>query len=87
MSRLRLLILAPGCNPDSISTSLVGYAHSEALARIHDVTLVANARYEAAIRKRSCGFLLLKSSVPPTSIAYSIGSYIESFMETMAVKS
>ena len=45
MRRLRLLILAPGCNPDSISTALVGYAHSEALARIHDVTLVANQRH------------------------------------------
>ena len=65
MRRLRLLILAPGCNPDSISTALVGYAHSEALARIHDVTLVANQRHEEAIRRRSSGFLAVEAIRTP----------------------
>lgn len=65
MSRLRLLVLAPGCNPDSISTALVGYAHSEALARIHDVTLVANQRHEEAIRRRSSGFLAVEAIRTP----------------------
>lgn len=65
MSRLRLLILAPGCNPDSISTSLVGYAHSEALARIHDVTLVANERHEGAIRRTSSEFLAVEAIRTP----------------------
>jgi glycosyltransferase involved in cell wall biosynthesis len=57
--------LAPGCNPDSISTALVGYAHSEALARIHDVTLVANQRHEEAIRRRSSGFLAVEAIRTP----------------------
>lgn len=65
MSRLRVLVLAPGCNPDSISTALVGYAHSEALARIHDVTLVANQRHEEAIRRRSSGFLAVEAIRTP----------------------
>ena len=40
MGKLRILLLAPDSYPDSVSTSLIGYAHSEALARIHAVTLV-----------------------------------------------
>jgi glycosyltransferase involved in cell wall biosynthesis len=65
MNRLRILILAPGSNPDSISTALVGYAHSEALARIHDVTLVANKRYEAAIRRKSSAFQAVEAVSTP----------------------
>ena len=40
MNALRILVLASHSYPDSISTSLIGYAHSEALARLHAVTLV-----------------------------------------------
>jgi hypothetical protein len=31
MKNLRILALAPGSNPDFLSTALVGYAHSEHL--------------------------------------------------------
>lgn len=40
MNRLRVVLLAPDCNPESISTPRIGYAHAEALARLHAVTLV-----------------------------------------------
>jgi len=60
MNPLRILVLAPGSNPDSLSTSLVGYAHSEALARLHAVTLVANGCHEAALRRKSTLFLAIE---------------------------
>ena len=50
MSRLRVLVLAPDANPESISVCLVCYRHAEALARLHDVTLVGQARNEKALR-------------------------------------
>jgi glycosyltransferase involved in cell wall biosynthesis len=51
MNRLRVLVLAPDCNPDSISTPLIGYSHAEALARLHRVTLVVRAVHEVAVRR------------------------------------
>jgi glycosyltransferase involved in cell wall biosynthesis len=51
MNRLRILLLAPECNPESISTALIGYEHAEALARLHTVTLVVRAKNEAAVRR------------------------------------
>src|SRR5712691_8911371 len=56
MSELRILLLAPDSNPDSISTSLVGYSHSEALARLHAVTLVTRRGNEAALRRKQASF-------------------------------
>lgn len=51
MSPLRVLLLAPDCNPDSISTPLIGYAHAEALARLHTVTLVVRAVNADLVRR------------------------------------
>ena len=52
MTKLRVLVLAPDAHPESISTSLVGYAHSEALARQHTVTIVVRSGgNEASIRR------------------------------------
>jgi glycosyltransferase involved in cell wall biosynthesis len=48
--RLRILILAPDSDPDSVSTSLIGYRHSEAMAKIHDVTLIIRKVHEKAVR-------------------------------------
>jgi glycosyltransferase involved in cell wall biosynthesis len=53
MTRLRILLLAPDCNPESIANPLVGYSHAEALAQLHDVTLVTNPSSEEPIR-RAC---------------------------------
>jgi glycosyltransferase involved in cell wall biosynthesis len=46
--------LAPDANPESISVSLVCYRHAEALAHLHDVTLVGHPRHgEALCRARA----------------------------------
>ena len=51
MKKLRVLILAPDCNPESISTPQIAYAHAEALARQHTVTLVVRAANESPIHR------------------------------------
>lgn len=56
MSVLRILLLAPDSNPGSLSTSLVGYSHSEALARLHAVTLVTRRGNEEALRRTQAPF-------------------------------
>jgi len=56
MRALRILILAPDCNPDSISTPQIAYAHAEALARLHKVTLVVRAVNEQSIRRAGGSF-------------------------------
>jgi glycosyltransferase involved in cell wall biosynthesis len=53
---LRILLLAPGAHPDSFSSALVGYSHSEALARVHSVTLMTGPSNAAAIQRRQHPF-------------------------------
>ena len=48
---LRILLLAPGANPDVITGPLIGYFHGEALARLHAVTLVIRSHNEEAVRR------------------------------------
>ncbi len=50
MSRLRILLLGPECNPEQVSIPLVTYSHAAALAKLHDVTLVGRAVNEEALR-------------------------------------
>ena len=52
MDRLRILLLAPDANPDGITSDLQGYSQSQALARLHDVTLVIRSHGEVAVRRR-----------------------------------
>ncbi len=56
MSPLRILVLAPDCNPESVTTPQIAYAHAEALSRLHSVTLVARAANEQPIRRAGGGF-------------------------------
>lgn len=56
MSRLRILVLAAGCNPDSVSVPYVSYAHAEALAQLHDVTLVIGESVEKPVRNAKARF-------------------------------
>jgi glycosyltransferase involved in cell wall biosynthesis len=56
MNRLRIILLAHAANPDSFSSPLVGYSHSEALARLHSVTLLVGSSSEKAIGQRSHPF-------------------------------
>jgi len=51
MSRLRILVLAPGANPQSITGPLLSYLHAEALACLHDVTLVIHPDNEEPVRR------------------------------------
>jgi glycosyltransferase involved in cell wall biosynthesis len=52
MGRLSVLVLAQGANPDSICGPLIAYSQAQALARLHDVTLVIGASNEEAVRRK-----------------------------------
>lgn len=52
MKRLRVLVLAPDANPEGVTGALIGYSQAQALARLHDVTLVIRASGENAVRAR-----------------------------------
>ena len=56
MSRLRILVLGPDCNPECVSIPFVSYCHAAALAQLHDVTLVAGAPVEDALRHAKAPF-------------------------------
>src|SRR2546430_1306781 len=51
MQKLRVLVLAPDCNPESVTTPQIAYALAEALAREHALTLVVRAANEVPIRR------------------------------------
>jgi glycosyltransferase involved in cell wall biosynthesis len=53
---LRVLVLAPGSNPDGTHAPLIGYSHGEALARLHTVTLVVRRDDEKAVRRKQAHF-------------------------------
>lgn len=56
MSRLRILLLAPDVNPETISMPYVTYSHAAALAHIHDVALVTGAPSEDKVRRAKAPF-------------------------------
>jgi glycosyltransferase involved in cell wall biosynthesis len=56
MSRLRILVLGPDCNPEQVSMPYVTYSHAAALAQLHDVTLVVRAPSEAPVRRANGPF-------------------------------
>ena len=51
MSRLRILVLAPFCDPDAVSMPYVTYSHAAALAKLHDVALVVGAPTADNVRR------------------------------------
>ena len=51
MNRLRILVLAPDANPEGITGALIGYSQAQALARLHDVTLVVRSSLEGPVRR------------------------------------
>jgi len=61
MNRLRILVLAPDANPESISVNLVCYRHAEALAELHDVTLVGRSWHEEALRRGPAPFRCIEA--------------------------
>ncbi|HWT66603.1 MAG TPA: glycosyltransferase family 4 protein [Terracidiphilus sp.] len=52
MGRLRILMYAPDSNPEGVTAALIGYSQAQALARLHDVTLVIRASCEEAVRRK-----------------------------------
>jgi glycosyltransferase involved in cell wall biosynthesis len=65
VSRLRILVLAPDANPESISVNLVSYLHAEALAQFHAVTLVGRSCHEEALRRTPAPFHAIETiSIP-----------------------
>ena len=56
MDRLRVLVLGPKCDPESISISFVTYCHVAALARLHDVTLVVSSSVEEPVKRAGAPF-------------------------------
>ena len=52
MSRLRILVLAPDANPEGICGPLLSFSQAEALAQLHDVTLVIRSSGEQNVRRR-----------------------------------
>src|SRR5215469_8825219 len=56
MSRLRILLLGPDCDPERVSIPFVTYCHAAALAELHDVTLVARSSVEDALRRAEASF-------------------------------
>ena len=56
MSRLRVLLLGPECDPERISIPYVSYCHAAALSKIHDVTFVLGTPVEASVRRAKAPF-------------------------------
>jgi len=56
MSRLRILLLGSDCDPEQVSIRFVTFSHAAALAHLHDVTLVARATVENALRRANAPF-------------------------------
>jgi glycosyltransferase involved in cell wall biosynthesis len=65
MSRLRILLLAPDCDPDGISIPYVAYCHAAALARAHHVTVVARSAAAARLRRRADPFCAVEEIATP----------------------
>lgn len=56
MNKLRILVLGPDCNPETISIPFVAYQHVAALAKLHQVTLIAKAEREEVLRRANAPF-------------------------------
>src|SRR5207245_4557875 len=56
MSRLRILVLDPGGNPEIASMPYVTYSHAAALAQLHDVALVVGSPTEDPVRRAKAPF-------------------------------
>lgn len=74
MSRLRVLILGPDCNPEKVSIALVTYSHAAALAQLHNVTLVARSSVEEPLRRANAPFHAIE--VIQTPLADRIWSWV-----------
>lgn len=51
-SRLRILVLAPEASPEATCGPLLSFSQAEALAHLHDVTLVIRSSREGGVRRK-----------------------------------
>src|SRR5208283_3317372 len=65
MSRLRVLVLGPDCNPEQVSIPFVTYSHAAALAQLHDVTLVARSSVADALHRAKAPFRAIEAVRTP----------------------
>lgn len=65
MRRLRVLLLGPDCNPETVSIPLVTYCHAAALAELHEVTLVVRSSRERIIRRANAPFRAIEAVRTP----------------------
>jgi len=56
VNRLRILVLAPDCDPTRVSIPFVTYCHAAALAELHDVSLVIGSAVEDRVRSAKAAF-------------------------------
>ena len=70
MSRLRILLLGPDCDPERVSIPFVTYSHAAALAQLHDVTLVARSPVEDALRRAKAPFRAIEVVRMPLARAH-----------------
>src|SRR5579859_6969879 len=55
-NRLRILVLAPNCDPTDVSIPFVTYSHAAALAELHDVALVVGSFVADRVRSAGANF-------------------------------
>jgi glycosyltransferase involved in cell wall biosynthesis len=71
-TRLRILLLAPECNPDSVCGPLISYSQAEALGELHEVTIAVRSPYEDLVRRRKAPFRAIEVvRMPRLESAYS----------------
>jgi glycosyltransferase involved in cell wall biosynthesis len=88
MSRLRVLLLAPDCDPEAISISFVSYCHAAALADLHDVTLVIGSKAENNVRRAKARFRTIEVVRMPRLeqfLAWSIRRIFKNNFDTQAL--
>jgi glycosyltransferase involved in cell wall biosynthesis len=56
VNRLRILLLAPDCDPTRVSIPFVTYSHAAALAQLNDVSLVIGSPVEDRVRSAKAPF-------------------------------
>jgi len=66
MSRLRILVLGPFCDPEAVSMPYVTYSHAAALGKLHDVTLAIGAPAEDHVRRANGPFRNIEVVRMPT---------------------
>lgn len=66
MSRLRILLLAPNCDPTTVSIPFVTYSHAAALAELHDVALVVGSPVADHVRSANAKFRTIEVVWMPT---------------------